>query len=179
MKIVGLWRHAKSDWGEGAVRDFDRRLNERGCRGAKVMGEHVRDHGIAWDRVVASPATRVCATLQEGLPELDVSYDQKLYLASADTIMEVIEAHAGEGDGEVRSVLVSGHNPGLLETILELVAPARENDLFREAVVKFPTGAFAVLECDIESWDQLKPRCAKLVHFARPRDFDPELGPEG
>ena len=58
-------------------------------------------------------------------------------------------------------------------------AEAQENDLFKEACVKFPTAAYAVLECKIDSWADLRPRCAKLVHMARPRDLDPELGPEG
>ena len=53
-----------------------------------------------------------------------------------------------------------------------------ENDLFFDAVRKFPTAAFAVLELDIDQWSDLKPRVGKLVHFARPRDFDPNLGPE-
>ncbi len=92
--------------------------------------------------------------------------------------MEVVQAHAGEGDDEVDAILISGHNPGLQETILELVSPSHENDLFREATVKFPTATYAVLECNIDSWAQLKPRCAKLVHMTRPRDLDPDLGPD-
>jgi phosphohistidine phosphatase len=34
------------------------------------------------------------------------------------------------------------------------------------------------LECGIEHWPDLTKGCGKLVHFARPRDLDPELGPE-
>jgi len=42
---------------------------------------------------------------------------------------------------------------------------------------KFPTAAFAVLELDIEQWEDLDDGCARLVHLMRPRDLDPELGP--
>ena len=87
-------------------------------------------------------------------------------------------APARIGDDEAKAILISGHNPGLQDVLLELVAPGKENALFKEAVVKFPTAAYAVLECDIEHWSQLKRYCAELVHFARPRDLDPELGPE-
>ncbi|MHA7818916.1 MAG: SixA phosphatase family protein [Erythrobacter sp.] len=177
-KILGIYRHAKSDWGDGAERDFDRGLNERGVEGASLMGDHIRSHDIKWDRVIASPAVRVRDTLERGLPELSVTYDDKLYLASSDTILEVVEAHAGAGDDEAEAILVSGHNPGLQEVILELVSPSKENDLFREASIKFPTAAYAVLECNIEHWSQLKKFCASLVHFTRPRDLDPELGPQ-
>lgn len=178
MKILGLLRHAKSDWDDTSQRDFDRGLTARGQKGAERIGAHIRDHGVKWDTLIASPAVRVKLTLEGALPEMPVIYDQRLYLASFDTIVEAIEAHAGSGHDEAKTVLISGHNPGLQDVLLELVAPGKENDLFREAVVKFPTAAYAVLECDIEHWADLKRYCAKLVHFARPRDLDPALGPE-
>ena len=63
MKILGLLRHAKSDWGQSDKRDFDRGLNDRGRRGAQVIGDHIRAHGVKWDHLLASPAQRVRATL--------------------------------------------------------------------------------------------------------------------
>lgn len=178
MKILGLLRHAKSDWDDTAQRDFDRGLNARGRKGAGLIGRHIRDHGVKWDKLIASPAVRVKLTLEGALPDMPVIWDQRLYLASFDTIVETIEAHAGTGADEAEAILISGHNPGLQDVLLELVAPGKENALFKEAVVKFPTAAYAVLECDIEHWADLKRYCAELVHFARPRDLDPALGPE-
>ncbi len=178
MKILGLLRHAKSDWDDANQRDFDRGLNARGRNGAAAIGKHIRDHGVKWDRLIASPAVRVKLTLESALPEASPIYDQRLYLASFDSIVETIEAHAGSGDDEAKTILISGHNPGLQDVLLELVAPGKENALFKEAVVKFPTAAYAVLECDVAHWSELKRYCAELVHFARPRDLDPELGPE-
>ena len=49
---------------------------------------------------------------------------------------------------------------------------------FDEAQVKFPTATYAVLELAIDDWSELRPECGTLVHFARPRDLDPDLGPE-
>jgi phosphohistidine phosphatase len=178
MKTLGLLRHAKSDWDDTAQRDFDRGLNARGRKGARVIGRHIRDHGIAWDRVIASPAERVKLTLEGTALGRELLFDQKLYLASFDTIVETIEAHAGTGADEADAVLIVGHNPGLQDVLLELVAPGQENELFREAVVKFPTAAYAVLECNIDHWSQLKRYCARLTHFVRPRDLDPSLAPE-
>lgn len=178
MKILGLLRHAKSDWDDTNQRDFDRGLNARGRQGAELIGQHIRDHGVMWQRLIASPAVRVKLTLEAALPDVTPIYDERLYLASFDTIVETIEAHAGSDVDEADAILISGHNPGLQDVLLELVAPGKENDLFREAAVKFPTAAYAVLECEIEHWAELKRYCAKLVHFARPRDLDPELGPE-
>ncbi|MEE4206791.1 MAG: histidine phosphatase family protein [Erythrobacter sp.] len=178
MKLLGLLRHAKSDWGDANLRDFDRGLNERGRRGAKVIGDHLRDHGTAWDLLLASPAVRVRETLAGALPERDPVFDTRLYLASFETILETVQNHAAKAADEPGAVLVSGHNPGLQELILELVSPSHETDLFREAAIKFPTASYAILECPVDSWADLKPRTAKLVHFARPRDLDPELGPQ-
>lgn len=182
MKVLGLLRHAKSEWDDMAKRDFDRGLNDRGRRGAALIGDHIRSHGIEWDMLVASPAVRVRETLSEGVPEINVAWDDRLYLASTDTIFEVLQEHGSKvlegSDEEPETIMISGHNPGLQEMVLELVSPARENDLFKEACVKFPTATYAVLECKIDSWADLKPRCAELKHFARPRDLDPELGPE-
>ncbi len=177
-KILGLLRHAKSDWDDVAKCDFERGLNDRGRRGAALIGKHIREHGIKWDLLVASPAARVTATLEEALPAITPEFDRRIYLASADTILETVQEHAAAHDPEPRAVLVAGHNPGLQDIVLELVSPARENELFDEASVKFPTATFAVLELKIDSWSELKNYCGTLVHFARPRDLDPELGPE-
>ncbi|MDJ0977096.1 MAG: histidine phosphatase family protein [Erythrobacter sp.] len=176
MKRLGLLRHAKSEWDDAVKRDFDRGLNTRGRRGAALMGEHVVAEDISWGLALASPAARVRETLEFARLGLSPVFDERLYLASAETVVDVIGAK-GSAD-EPEAILLVGHNPGLQETILNLVNPARENDLFREAAIKFPTASFAVLECAIDRWSDLKARCATLVHFARPRDLDPDLGPD-
>ncbi|MBY6128250.1 histidine phosphatase family protein [Qipengyuania aquimaris] len=174
MKVLGLLRHAKSDWGQSDKRDFDRGLNARGRKGAGLIGKHIRDHGVKWDKLVASPAERVRITLEEAALDLEPEWDRRLYLASTDTIFDVIREDGGDAD----ALLLAGHNPGFGDMVFELVSPKNENDLFDEAKVKFPTAAFAVFELDIDDWEDLAEGCGKLVHFARPRDLDPELGPE-
>ena len=64
------------------------------------------------------------------------------------------------------------------DVLFALIPPESENDLFDEASVKFPTATFAVLELAIDDWSALGKDVGKLVHFARPRDLDPTLGPE-
>ncbi|GGD88904.1 phosphoglycerate mutase [Tsuneonella deserti] len=155
------------------MRDFDRGLNARGVRGAKLIGEHIRQHGVRWDLLIASPAARVQRTLEAALPALSPHYDKRLYLADADTLLEVLR-----GAGDADSVLIAGHNPGLQDLLFALVPPSEENDLFDEASIKFPTASFAVLELAIDDWSNLAKETGKLVHFARPRDLDPTLGPE-
>ena len=151
MKYLGLLRHAKSDWDDRSTRDFDRGLNERGRAGARLMGRHIRSQGQKWDHLLASPAVRV-----------------------KHTHYEVVREQAGDAD----AVLIAAHNPGLQDVVLGLVSHENETPDFREAMVKFPTASFAILELPIDDWSELGSRDARLVHFMRPRDLDPNLGPE-
>lgn len=174
MKRLGLLRHAKSDWDDLSLRDFDRGLNDRGRKGAWLMGQHIRDHGAKWDLIVASPAERVKRTLEASELDIPVAFEEDAYLADSSTLMALVR----DGGGDSNAVLLAAHNPGLQELALDLVPPDGEDSLFDEVMRKYPTAAFAVFELDIDSWEDLAKGCGKLVHFARPRDLDPELGPE-
>ena len=173
MKYLGLFRHAKSDWDDSSTRDFDRNVNERGREGARIMGRHIRRHEPAWDMILASPAERVRLTLEEAAIGVKPTFDQRLYLAGPETHLDVIRHKAGDAD----AVLIAAHNPGLQDLVLALVSQENETPDFREAMVKFPTASFAVLELPIDDWSELGAQNAKLVHFKRPRDLDPSLGP--
>lgn len=173
MKRLGLLRHAKSDMDDAALRDFDRGLNDRGRRGAALIGRHIADAGVIWDRTIASPAERVKRTIEASDLPLTPQFDERIYLADAATLIELLRHVEGDPAG----VLLVGHNPGLHELLFRLVDPERETALFAQAAEKFPTAAFALLELEIGRWADVAPGCATLIDFARPRDFDPELGP--
>jgi phosphohistidine phosphatase len=174
VKLLGLLRHAKSDWDDMSLRDYDRGLNDRGKRGAAIMGGHIRAHGIEWDLLLASPAERVRRTLDATRLKIPTRWEEHVYLADSDALIELLRAI----EGDPSSVLLAGHNPGLQELVFDLVAPDNENALFNIATEKYPTATFAVLELAIDRWADCEPGCATLVHLARPRDLDPELGPE-
>lgn len=178
MKLLGLFRHAKSDWNDARLRDFDRPLNERGRKGAALMGVHIRDYGTRWSRVIASPAARVTQTIEiagdaagESPP---VIWDRRVYLASSVILMELLR----EQEGDPPSIIMVGHNPGLEDLIFDLVPDDGSSPLREIVEVKFPTAAFAVMELDIDRWQDIREGCARLVHLMRPRDIDSELGPE-
>ncbi len=178
MKILGLFRHAKSDWQDPRARDFDRPLNERGRKGAAIMGRHVKDHGVRWERMLSSPAIRCAETIEiacqaAGQP-VAVNWDRRIYLASSVTLADLLR----EQGGDPASILMVGHNPGLEDLIFDLVPDDGSSPLRDVVEEKFPTASFAVLELDIDKWADLKDRCGKLVHLTRPRDLDAALGPE-
>lgn len=178
MKTVILLRHAKSDWGDLALRDFDRPLNGRGERAAALMGTWARRENIRPEHILASPAVRVRSTLARFLENAGSTpeplWDQRLYLASAATIAEVI----GETDDVTQTVLLVGHNPGLEEFVLTHVPDMGDTRLRDDVAEKFPTAAIAVIDFGIDHWADIAQGSGMLRRFIRPRDLDPALGPE-
>lgn len=176
MKSLTLLRHAKSGWDDPVSRDFDRPLNPRGRRAARTVGREMKAQGLAFDRVLASPARRVIETLEEvaaAYGPIQPEFDQRLYLASTATLLEIIRAIPDE----VGQLLLVGHNPGLEELALCL-ARRDEAGLRGKVEVKYPTGTVAEIELRIERWTEVKEGAGKIVRFIRPRDLDPKLGPD-
>ena len=178
MKLLGLFRHAKSDWHDARARDFDRPLNGRGRKGAAVMGRHIAQHGIRWQRILSSPAVRAAETIelaaQAAGHSVPVEWDRRIYLASSDNLADVLR----EMPDKTASILMVGHNPGLEDLIFDLVPDDGSSPLREIVEEKFPTATFAVMELAIDRWSDLTEGCARLVHITRPRDLDPALGPQ-
>jgi phosphohistidine phosphatase len=177
MKTLSLLRHAKSSWDDPVERDFDRPLNGRGHRAARRMGEWLRAEGLAFDRILASPALRIRQTI-EGIEagvghRLAVEQDKRIYMASAATLFDLVR----ECPDTVDHLLLIGHNPGL-EDLLLIATEGDQSPLRGEAELKYPTAAFASVELAIDRWADLPEGGAKLVRFVRPRDLDPTLGPD-
>jgi phosphohistidine phosphatase len=177
MKRLSLLRHAKSSWDDPVERDFDRPLNGRGRRAARRMGEWLRDSGLAFDRVVASPALRVRQTVEEVEEALGdrlrPEWDQRIYMASAATLFDLVQ----ETPDTVAHLLLIGHNPGLEDCLL-LGAEDDGSPLRQEAAIKYPTATLATLRFDGPSWADVGEQGASLERFVRPRDLDPSLGPD-
>ncbi|WP_416909345.1 MAG: SixA phosphatase family protein [Polymorphobacter sp.] len=182
MKTLTLLRHAKSGYDDPLLRDFDRPLNDRGRRAAVRIGEWLRaarrrGDMPEFDHVAASPAVRCRQTIEgveQGLGQpLAPIYEKRIYLSSSATLVELVAGFAAHHD----HALLVGHNPGLEDLLLELVPPgsgaARD-----QAEIKYPTATLARLDLDIERWAQVDGGHAALVHFIRPRDLDPSLGPD-
>ena len=178
MKRLTLLRHAKSGDDGTVARDFERPLNAKGRRAARAIGRHMRDHALRFDAVLASPATRVVETLQEVEavygPGLAPHWDKALYLATPDELLDVIH----RAPPEAESILLVGHNPGLEQLVLRLVPHQTEGSARGEVEAKYPTASLAEMAFAVDRWDQVADGGGELVRFVRPRDLDPELGPD-
>jgi phosphohistidine phosphatase len=175
MKTLTLLRHAKSDWDDPELRDFDRPLNAKGARAAVTMGRHMRALGLEFDHIIASPAARVeqtIAQVETGFgAALAPEWDRRIYLASVGTLLELVHALPESAE----RVLLVGHNPGLEELVLLLVP---QGGVMRGQIeVKFPTATLAEIGI-IGDWAHVDEGEGKLLRFIRPRDLDPELGPD-
>lgn len=177
MKTLTLLRHAKSDWSDSVTRDFDRPLNDRGKRAARLMGEWAKRQGMDFDLIIASPAVRVTETLDLFLDgygrAVDTRWDRRVYLASSATLLDVLRELPDDRD----RVLMVGHNPGLEDLVLDTVPELPDQTLRNDVEAKFPTASVAILDFSTEQWRGAgKPAC--LRQFIRPRDLDPALGPD-
>jgi len=168
MKRLFLLRHAKSSWGDPGLRDHDRPLAPRGRRAADALRRTLLAEGVHLDGVLTSSAVRARTTAERALdgvgPDPEIVAD--LYLASADEILGLIRAQPRGID----DLAVVAHDPGMHHLALHLgrSAPPEILDRIRW---KFPTGALAVVEFDVDSWAEATPGTARLVRFLRPKDL--------
>ncbi len=175
MKTLTLLRHAKSTWDDPVARDFDRPLNRRGRRAAQTIGREMRAQGLRFDQVIASPAVRVRETLDEvahGYGQaLSPSLDQKIYLAAPETLLDIVH----DVDSGTDRLLLVGHNPGL-EGLAMLLTSG--DGLRGELALKYPTATLAEISLPVQRWSDVREGAGTLTRFIRPRDLDPELGPD-
>jgi len=177
MKILTLLRHAKSGWDDTVERDFDRPLNHRGRKAARTVGREMQSLGLEFDRVIASPAVRVVETLadvSDGYGRaIAPEYDERIYLALTSTLLELVQAT----DNRVERLLLVGHNPGLES--LAILLSRDDGDSAREEIsVKYPTATLTEIAFPVESWSEVREGSGQIFRFIRPRDLDPDLGPD-
>ncbi|USU03697.1 histidine phosphatase family protein [Sphingomonadaceae bacterium OTU29MARTA1] len=177
MKTLTLLRHAKSGWDDPVTRDFDRPLNAKGKRAAQTVGRNLRDLGLEFDHIVASPAIRVGETLDAVVAgygrKLAPVWERRIYLASAATLLDVVHELPADAD----RVLLVGHNPGLEDLVLMLV-PEAADGLRTLVEEKYPTATMAEMTLAITGWDDAAAGRATLTRYIRPRDLDATLGPD-
>lgn len=176
MRTLSLLRHAKSSWDDPVTRDFDRPLNARGRKAALAMGRFLAAEAPGFDHVLASPAVRVVETLalvEEAMgTQLGARLDRRIYMASAVALLELVQTCE-----DAPHLLLIGHNPGL-EDLALMLSPADGAPLRLELEAKFPTAAFATLSFPVNSLTDIREGQGHIEWFVRPRDLDPELGPE-
>lgn len=166
MRRLMLLRHAKSNWPSG-VADRDRPLAARGREAAPVMGRYLADELLLPDLVLVSPALRTAETWQlvaSMLPEKPASrVESRIYEAPTGRLLEVVQ----ETEGDVRTLLMIGHNPGFAE-LAGLFTGHGDRYAAARMSQKYPTCGLAVLDFAIADWRDVEARSARLDRFVTP-----------
>ena len=163
-------RHGKSDWNAEAASDVDRPLAGRGKRDCRTMAIWAAEQGLFPDVIVSSTAERAADSARSfgrglGLDEDDIVWEPRLYLASAQTLLEALAAVPQSA----RQVVLVGHNPGLDELVCHLHGGTPHRTRSGKLMT---TGAIAWFRMP-DDWSQLAPGCAELVQLARPKELSP------
>lgn len=172
MLTLTLLRHAKSDWNDDSLDDFDRPLAPRGKKAAPLIGKALNEIGPAVDLVLCSPSKRTRQTIELVLKELTASpspsvrYERDLYHGLPQHILEQIIGSAGNA----HHVVVVGHNPGLEILASHLAQDGAADDMAAMAT-KFPTAALAQLTFPCETWAECVNGSGTLTHFITPRSL--------
>jgi phosphohistidine phosphatase len=151
-----LLRHGKSDW-SGPELDHLRPLARRGRRQVPVAGRWLADNVGFIDLAVVSPAERTRETWRLAAAELavppPVREDDRVYAGSAQSLLGVVR----ELPGELATVVLVGHNPGLEDLMVSLTGRR----------VPMPTSALAVIDLS-GSWSAAADSSAELRAQGRP-----------
>ena len=160
MKHLTLIRHAKSDWSDPDLSDFDRPLNGRGKKAAPKMGKRLAMRGDIPDIFISSPAKRARKTTRLIARELEISkaeifYQAEIFEAEAKALIRLLSQLA-----EHTHVALVGHNPGLTE-LAEWLCP--------DSPVWLPTCAVLTLALEIDSWEDINKGCSHILNYDFPK----------
>ena len=156
MSTLIVLRHGKSDW-SGGEPDHLRPLARRGRAQVPEAGRWLADNVGVIDLAVVSPAERTRETWRLAAAKLavppPVHEDDRVYAGSARSLLDVLR----ELPGEVASVVLVGHNPGVEDLVASLTG----------RWVWMPTSALAVIELS-GPWSSVANTEAELRAHGRP-----------
>jgi len=170
MRRLLLLRHAKSERAGPGDRDHDRMLTARGREDAPKIGAYIVHHGLIPQRVIVSTAARARATCELVAVGFGASpsvvNDKRLYEASPQAILKIIQ----ECKPEVHTLMIVGHNPGLQELAILLIASGNL-EARQRLNEKFPTAGLLVIDFALDDWARVHAHAGRLDHFVSPRSL--------
>ncbi len=143
-KTLLLMRHGKSSWKEKGLADEKRPLKKRGEEAAEMIGKTLKVNEIVPDLILSSPAKRARCTAEIVAKESNLSHKVELvdsfYMGEPSDFI----ARLKKIPGDVKRVMVVGHNPGL-EAFLQMLDGH---------INAMPTGSLAIIKLNLHSWDE-------------------------
>lgn len=159
MKKLVIIRHAKSDWEDTTLDDYDRPLNKRGLDDAPFIGKFLHEKGLAPDLILSSPATRAVQTAEfiakEVAYEKIICPNQYIYEAFVNTLQDIVSFIHDDNE----TVFLVGHNPGVSALAYMLCG-------LKESV---PTCATVEIDFDCNSWMDVSKENSTLISYDYPK----------
>ena len=171
MRRLILFRHAKAERSEPGMEDRARPLIERGRKDAGKIGAYMAGHALVPDRVMLSPAARAQETWKFAAtafrPAPAAMTAEQLYNATPHGIFALIK----EAPVSAHTLLVIGHNPGLHEVALMLIASG-DIDTRERLREKLPTAGLVIIDFAFDDWGKLHPQSGRLERFVSPKSLE-------
>ncbi|MEJ7694686.1 histidine phosphatase family protein, partial [Daejeonella sp.] len=149
-----LVRHAKSDWDNIKLSDFDRPLNSRGEKNAPEMAKRLLKKGMKPNQIVSSPAVRAITTARYFAKELgletDIVKESEIYEALTSTLMDVIN----NLDNDYSFTALFGHNPGITSVV---------SNLCNKDLHNIPTCGMVLIEFPFDDWAMVSAGTGELI----------------
>ena len=167
MRRLMLLRHAKTERAQPGERDRDRKLTKRGRADAPLIGAYMVHHSLVPDLALVSPATRaqetwaLLANCFGSAPP--VMNDERIYNADPQRLLALLTETEG-----AKSLVLVGHNPGLHDLAVELIASGDVEA--RERIAEgLPTSGLVVIDFAFDNWSHVHPQAGRLERFVSPR----------
>lgn len=163
-KKLLIVRHAKSDWGNAGLSDYNRPLNQRGNSSGIIMGNRLQEKGIKPDFIVSSSASRAIATAK--LVAYEIGYDlakieerKAIYEASCSTLLKIIN----DFDNQHDFIALFGHNNGITDLAVYLT----EAEIFN-----IPTCGMVMINFPFDEWSLVSKNTGSVEFFDYPKNID-------
>lgn len=161
-KQLLLIRHAKSDWVDPTLADFDRPLNERGHRNAPEMAERLIARNLIPEQIVSSPALRAITTANYFAGKFDIQAgsiikQKEIYEAYPQDLLRII--HSFNDDFE--RIALFGHNPAITELTRLLTG---------ELISNVATCGVVLINLQVDSWKAVGSATGNMVLYDYPKN---------
>ncbi|MEO5911953.1 MAG: histidine phosphatase family protein [Pelobium sp.] len=165
-KQLLIVRHAKSDWGNAEITDFNRPLNERGKANVPEMAKRLKDRNINPEIIISSSANRAISTAKLMASELGLKRDKiyktrKIYEASCNQLLAMVNGF----DNSIDFIALFGHNNGITDLTVYLT----DADIFN-----IPTCGVVLVKFPFDDWKMVSKFSGEVDFFDYPKkpEFD-------
>lgn len=155
-------RHAKSDWTDDNLSDFDRPLNERGSTEAPKIGKELQKIDIFPDIIYSSPANRAKSTTLIIAEKInyknEIIYIDNFYFGNYNDVLKTVKSTSDNFE----NMMIVGHNP-TWETLVNRLKT--DNNYF-----EMTTANLVIITFQVEKWQDISEKSGKTQLILKPKD---------